>query len=135
MGGSDNPAGQESATNWTKQEWTITIGTLGAFASIGVIYGLVGTSATFGSYVLPSLGLANSVDDIGTNKKGESISQQMTNNPETKETIANVKGLINIVGLTTSIFQTLRSLSVPKAVATASDFYSTYLFTDHKMKK
>jgi len=134
-GGHLDPANQESASNWTKQEWTITIGIFGTFAGVGVISDLVSASATIGSYILPSLGLANSVDDIGTNKQGESISQQMTNNPETKKNIANVKGVINIVGLTTSIFQPLRSLSVPKAVSTASDFYSTYLFTDHKIRK
>ena len=132
VGSNDDPAGQESPSNWTKQEWTITIGAVGTIAGVSIIGELAIAGASLSEYILPSLSLAKSLDDIWTNNKNESTTQQMTNNPITKEKIGNFKALISIVGVGNSILQPIENInSVQKTVATASDFYSTYLFTKH----
>ena len=132
VGCSDDPAGQESALNWTKQDWNFTISAIGTIATLGYMGGLLIKGVSYIQYILPLTSLVNSVDDLGKNKKDESITQQMTNNPKTKVRIGNIKAFISIVGVGTSILEPIQTIhSVPKTIATASDFYSTYLYINN----
>ena len=83
----------------TKQDITVATGV------IGVITGgmaLAAETSVAGAIVTAS-GIANSIDDIGTNANGESLVQQCVSSSEAKELLSKSKIVISVLGIVSDI--------------------------------
>ncbi|MBE6311745.1 MAG: hypothetical protein E7076_01125 [Bacteroidales bacterium] len=98
----------------TKQD--VIVGT----AVIGTITGGAALLVE-GTSVVTSVAIVNSIDDIGTNMKGESLSQQLVKNDTGKNVIGKIKTGINILSVTESGVSIYRTNdAIEKAVETTN---------------
>jgi hypothetical protein len=134
-GGCD-PANSQTPSQWTDQDKAVGTGVVGTVASLAGITELAATVAPIKEFILPLLGLANSLDDIGTNKKGESLAQQQTNDPKTKSNISDVKGIISLAGAGNALKKPSETLkSIPQTMGGLLDAYSSGNFVKQKGKQ
>ena len=80
----------------TKQDLAVGCAVIGIMSGAGVL--IEGSIGMAGSLIISS-GIINNIDDLGTNSKGESFSQQSTSNPNTKNAIHIVKQGISAINL------------------------------------
>lgn len=78
-----------------------------------------GTSVT-GAIVTVS-GIANSIDDIGTNANGESLVQQTFFTESSKNRVGYIKSTISVVNILSDISTVARTSSVVQKIVGVSD--------------
>ena len=91
LDGHSDPANRGTIT---KQDVIVGTAVVGTLASGGLLFGA--SSAI--EAIIAGVGFFNNIDNIGTNSKGESASQQMTDNPTTKNVINYTKTAASVVG-------------------------------------
>jgi hypothetical protein len=78
-------------SNVTKQDWAVAGAVIGGLLTGGAII----EATTVLSIVVSSISLANNVDNVFTNTKGESFTQQLTEDSTNKLIIGGAKGLVS----------------------------------------
>lgn len=107
-GGSADPA---NTGEITKQDITVATGVITTI--VGLLSGLGATTNL--DKVAAGVFVANGLDDVGTNKNGESFLQQKVSNPKTKEKIGIAKTVISVSGAAMNTVSGSKSLLNSKA--------------------
>lgn len=113
-GGTAHPGG---TTYTTKQDVAVATGVIGVITGGMALAG--GTSVT-GAIVTVS-GIANSIDDIGTNANGESFVQQTFFTESSKNRVGYIKSTISVVNILSDISTVARTSSVVQKIVGVSD--------------
>ncbi len=120
-GGTAHPGG---TTYTTKQDVAVATGVIGVITGGMALAG--GTSVT-GAIVTVS-GIANSIDDIGTNANGESFVQQCVNTQPGKMAVGITKTIVSGLGIRNDI-NTLRDVgsSIIQKTISVADLFNSFV--------
>ena len=116
----------------TKQD--VIVGT----AVIGTITGGAALLVE-GTSVVTSVAIVNSIDDIGTNVQGESLSQQLVKTEKGKEALGITKTVVNATSITNSAVTiktttdaTFKAIEVTNIINTTTNELTNYIKNEEK---